>query len=283
VQAALFRLWADGHVEPAEAPPLPFHLLAQQLLALTLQEGSLGGAVWREWLGSPFVLGEDVEARADEVVSFLVNSRFVHLDTGMWTMGTSGDEAFGRRLVRVEPSPVPGYARWRGGTRSLSFELSRAVREVLAGDDPPVALTERAHHALAEARAEASWVNTTGSTVVTDHRGRVRWWTFAGLRANATLATALRSEGIGVSSFDDLSIRAEEGVSADTIADAALSSSSTPTARVEAPRGAAEGLKFAQALPPSLAGEVISHRLEDPIAAAVVRAEPIYRYTDGVG
>ena len=37
--AALLHLWKQGYVEPIVPPPLPYHLLAQQLMALALQEG----------------------------------------------------------------------------------------------------------------------------------------------------------------------------------------------------------------------------------------------------
>ena len=51
VQAAgLIDLWAEGYVEPIEPPPLPLHVLAQQLMALTLQESGIGRADWLEWV-----------------------------------------------------------------------------------------------------------------------------------------------------------------------------------------------------------------------------------------
>jgi len=48
--SGLLRLWHDGYVEPIVPPPEPFHIFAQQLLALALQEGRIGRATWREWL-----------------------------------------------------------------------------------------------------------------------------------------------------------------------------------------------------------------------------------------
>ena len=40
--AALLDLWRSGYVEPVNAPPKPFHILAQQLMALVLQERGIG-------------------------------------------------------------------------------------------------------------------------------------------------------------------------------------------------------------------------------------------------
>ncbi|GAA2454054.1 hypothetical protein GCM10010405_42360 [Streptomyces macrosporus] len=54
--AGLLLLWGRGWVEPVTAPPEPRHLVAQQLLAVTLQEHKLGDRMWHEqWNGlAPF-------------------------------------------------------------------------------------------------------------------------------------------------------------------------------------------------------------------------------------
>jgi hypothetical protein len=50
--AAVMRLWAAGYVEPAAPPPLPLHILAQQVMALALQEHGLIRGAWRAWVGA---------------------------------------------------------------------------------------------------------------------------------------------------------------------------------------------------------------------------------------
>ena len=50
--AGLTRLWKDQFVEPVMPPPAPLHLLAQQILALSLQESGIGVADWAGWVGS---------------------------------------------------------------------------------------------------------------------------------------------------------------------------------------------------------------------------------------
>ena len=50
--AALVRLWNQGFVEPVNAPPKPYHILAQQLMALCLQERGIGRSEWFDWLES---------------------------------------------------------------------------------------------------------------------------------------------------------------------------------------------------------------------------------------
>ena len=46
--AATLALWREGFVEPVAAPPKPFHILAQQLMALVLQERGIGQQAWFE-------------------------------------------------------------------------------------------------------------------------------------------------------------------------------------------------------------------------------------------
>ena len=48
--AGLVELWRSGYVEPAEPPPLPLRILAQQLLALALQERGVGRGDWFQWV-----------------------------------------------------------------------------------------------------------------------------------------------------------------------------------------------------------------------------------------
>ena len=48
---ALVDLWQEGYVEPVVPPSDPYHVFAQQLLTLILQEGGLGRSAWRDWIG----------------------------------------------------------------------------------------------------------------------------------------------------------------------------------------------------------------------------------------
>jgi len=71
--------------------------------------------------------------------------------------------------------------------------LARAARDVLPGADPPVNLTQRAKRILAEVRDERLPAVHPGGTVISRAGEDVRWWTWAGYRANATLAATLSS------------------------------------------------------------------------------------------
>lgn len=137
----LLTAWADGWVEPVKAPPLPLHVLVQQLLALLRQEGALGRRTWSRWLGDPLVLGADVQARLDEVVEHLVETDVLSLDGGLLQLGPEAERRFGRRhyldLTGVFADP-PTLAVLHGRT-----ELGQVhVRSLLRGktDGPAVVL-----------------------------------------------------------------------------------------------------------------------------------------------
>ena len=97
--AGLLRLWASGFVEPAEPPSMPTHLVAQQLLALTLQEADEGLPLtaWTEWLGDPPVLGDAAMARADEVVAHLLAQDWLFSDEGVLGPGRRAEQTIGKR------------------------------------------------------------------------------------------------------------------------------------------------------------------------------------------
>ncbi len=93
--AGLLILWGQGYVEPVVPPPNPFHILAQQLLALTLQEGQIGRRAWQEWLDRlpPFA---DAPA-ADEIVDFMVCRGLLFDDNDLLSMGPGGEASYGWR------------------------------------------------------------------------------------------------------------------------------------------------------------------------------------------
>jgi len=106
--AVLLR-WAEGHIEPINPPPAPFHLVAQQLLALSLQEGGIGRKLWHEWLGEPFALGAEAAAAVPAITDYLVTAGFLVDDGGILGVGEEAEAALGRQhfmeLLSVFTSP----------------------------------------------------------------------------------------------------------------------------------------------------------------------------------
>jgi ATP-dependent Lhr-like helicase len=182
-----------------------------------------------------------------------------------------------RRRAFVEPADGGGVAKWTSGAVSgLSFALTRAMRDVMLGADPPVPLTGRAQAALAKLRDEqASGSVHPGGTLVTREVDGVRWWTWAGYRANATLAATLSSVADPVQRPTDLSVRLREDVTAEAWAGARESvRSDGPLVLPDVDPRAVRGLKFSAVLPERLAVATVAARLADFDGARTVLDEP---------
>jgi ATP-dependent helicase Lhr and Lhr-like helicase len=91
--AALLTLWSRGFVEPVTAPPEPRHIVAQQLLALCLQQGTVGLRDWPEgWNGL-----EPFGRSAEVIVRYLIEHGFLDVDGGLMFVGPEAEKQFGRR------------------------------------------------------------------------------------------------------------------------------------------------------------------------------------------
>ncbi|MFC8515669.1 DEAD/DEAH box helicase [Streptomyces sp. NPDC057257] len=327
--AGLLLMWSRGWVEPVVPPPEPRHLVAQQLLAVTLQQHKLGDQLWdREWNGlAPF------DRSAAPILRFLTEEGFLDSDGGMLFVGPEAERRFGKRhfieltasftappqftvlsgrteigrtdpsvlteerpgprrlllggrswqvtyidwlrkRVFVEPVDGGGIAKWmNGGVVGLSYALTRAMREVLLGTNPSVSLTRRAEASLAEQR-ETDAPNSVhpGGTLITRVGADVRWWTWAGYRANATLAATLQSVTDPLQRPTDSWLRLREDL---TLADwrAAHDNVGETLVLPDVDRRAVRGLKFSAALPERLAVATVAARLADFESARLILGE----------
>ncbi|MFI8502811.1 DEAD/DEAH box helicase [Streptomyces sp. NPDC085524] len=330
--AALLLQWSRGWVEPVIAPPEPRHIVAQQLLALCLQEHRVGDRVWQQWWNGlgPFGSG------AEPIVRHLVDNGYLDQDGGMLFIGPEAERRFGHRhfmnltavftappeftvlngrneigrtdpdllteeiqgprklllagrswLVTyidwsrkrcfVEPADGGGRAKWSGSgfLRVASFELTRAMRDVLLGTDPDVAFTKRAVAALAEARERyLEYVHPGGTLISRRGEGDVRWWTWAGHRTNATLASTLSSVTAPGQRVTDQWIRLREDITAQQWRSAAMEGG-VMLCLPEVSERAVRGLKFSEALPQRLAQATLAARLADEDGARRLLGESV--------
>ncbi|MFD6311580.1 DEAD/DEAH box helicase [Streptomyces nigra] len=329
--AGLLLLWSRGWVEPVIAPPEPRHLVAQQLLAVTLQQHKLGDQLWEEqWNGlAPF------DRSAAPILRHLTEEGFLDSDGGLLFVGPEAERRFGKRhfieltasftappqftvlsgrteigltdpsvlteerpgprrlllggrswqvtyidwtrkRVFVEPADGGGIAKWmNGGIAGLSYALTRAMREVLLGTDPPVSLTRRAEACLTEQR-ENDGPETVhpGGTLVTRVGSDVRWWTWAGYRANATLAATLQPVSDPLQRPTDCWLRLREDLTPAEWRTARENVGESLVLPDVDPR-AVRGLKFSAALPERLAVATVAARLADFESARRVLSEPV--------
>jgi ATP-dependent Lhr-like helicase len=182
-----------------------------------------------------------------------------------------------RRRCFVEPVDEGGRAKWNGfgPERIRSFTLTRAAREVLLGTDPPVLLTRRAQAKLAEARqAHLDVVHPAGTVITRRGDDDVRWWTWAGHRANATLAASLSSVVLRHRLVDDRFVRLRDDLTPQAWR-AAVADAETGLTLPEVDARAVRGLKFAEALPQRLAEATLAARLADEEGARAALREPV--------
>ena len=113
-----------------------------------------------------------------------------------------------------------------------------------------------------------------GSVIVRDRQGDdLRWWTWAGFRANATLAATLTEVVDPVQRFDDSQIRLREDLTRDEWR-ALIADADQRLCLPEVNQKALDGLKFSEALPERLALATLAARLADLDGATSVLQEP---------
>lgn len=95
--AALIELWRRGYVEPVQAPPCPYHILAQQLMALILQERGIGKSQWFSWIARVPGFAQMPPARIDELVDAMVAKGILWSDDGILAFAPEGENTFGRQ------------------------------------------------------------------------------------------------------------------------------------------------------------------------------------------
>ncbi|MGA5000777.1 DEAD/DEAH box helicase [Streptomyces arboris] len=339
--AGLLVQWSRGWVEPVVPPPEPRHIVAQQLLALCLQEGNVGSNLWQEWWNGLGPFGPS----AEPIVKHLVAEGYLDQDGGLFFIGPEAERRFGHRhfmdltavftappqftvlqgraeIGRTDPSllteqvsgprrlllagrnwqvtyidwrrkrcfvePVDdgGKAKWSGAGfgQGASFRVTRAVREVLLGTDPPVNLTRRAQGCLEEAREHFMERVHPGGTLIGREHGKadqLRWWTWAGHRANATLAATLEGTAVPGQRISDHWVRLRGDL---TPADWRLARLDVMErlALPDVDGKAVRGLKFGDALPKRLAEATLSIRLADLESATAALSEPVRFAAGGV-
>jgi ATP-dependent Lhr-like helicase len=190
-----------------------------------------------------------------------------------------------RRRAFVEPSDHGGVTKWSGDSRPYSFELSDAIRRVILGADlPGVTLSRRAVERLALVRDRYERYTDPDNTVVAlDDNARMRWWTFAGARANAVLSAALAvlaPELLETGSFSNLDIALRSDAAAPSVA-AALREArrrfgqDLSAVAPETSERALKKLKFSDMLPADLAVRTLAARAADYEGASRVAVRPV--------
>ena len=167
-------------------------------------------------------------------------------------------------------------SRWIGPGVPFSFDLCRAIRQVLVEGAPGIDISKRARTKLDELRRYFSWVDTKGTVVVRDPAGISRWWTFAGLRANAILGELAGPLRLPTSREDNLAIRLHDDAG---IEDLRRRLDDLPGDAVDdvfpATADGPDSLKFSSCLPEELALRTVRRRGSDARGVRACLSEPI--------
>jgi ATP-dependent Lhr-like helicase len=113
-----------------------------------------------------------------------------------------------------------------------------------------------------------------GGTVITRDGEDVRWWTWAGYRANATLAATLSHLTDGVQRLDDASLRMRGDLTLE-MWKAGIADAVERLCLPDVDERALAGLKFSEALPERLATATLAARMADLDSAMRVIGEPV--------
>ncbi len=166
--AALLLLWGEGFVEPVQPPPQPRHVLAQQLLALALQNGRVGQRTWAEPLAA---LSMATAEETSDIAAWMLRRGHLDEDSGMLFVGPEAERVYGYRHFMEVLSVF---------TSSPQFTIVHGRREI--GQVDPYVLIRKVEGPRVLALAGQGWLVTTvdwsrrrAYVEPSDIRGAARW------------------------------------------------------------------------------------------------------------
>ncbi len=95
--AGLLRLHASGFVEPVRTPDRAFHVLAHQLIALSIQEEGVPESDWWAWLSGAAPFAGIAAADRLELLEHMITEGIVLRTDGRLSLGPRGERLYGFR------------------------------------------------------------------------------------------------------------------------------------------------------------------------------------------
>ena len=174
----------------------------------------------------------------------------------------------------VKPAERGRVPRWPGNPRFLEWEMCQAMRDVLLGEARDAAWTDRAHDVLTRLRIEYDFL-VEGATVLQNYKDGLKWWTFAGGRANLLLARMIEAELGGRCSVSNLAVTLKNEAGESPVGVRELlqrfASEGRPTPldaeRFAGVAGRARYSKFDPCLPEELLNGLLAESTLDPVNA----------------
>lgn len=171
--AGLIDLWSRGYVEPAIPPPRPLHILAQQLLALALQERGIGRTEWFDWVrGVPAFRGLEREV-IEQTVTGMLAKEILWDEAGVLWLGREGQDSYGRKnfldLISVFTS-APLFTVKHAGREVGYVDESTFLARRDDGGPPVLLLAGRAWRV-----SHLDWKRRQAHVEPVEDVGRSRW------------------------------------------------------------------------------------------------------------
>jgi ATP-dependent Lhr-like helicase len=338
---AVVELWQSGYVEPVTAPSTPLHILAQQLMALAVQQRGVTRHTVLRWLDRVPAFAAVSAEQLQQLIDWMVSQELMWDDNGVLWFGRQGEKVYGRRnfmelftvflvppvfevmhgrqhigsvdeivfltkqqgipvlllggrpwqvnhvewsrrIAYVEPAKQLGVARWIGGARPVSSRIAATVRALLTSDEERSYWSQRAVTQMRHLRSTSKWLPTDSTCLVPSTGHGIRWYTFAGTRANLAIATGLQRLLQAPVRSGSISVMIDTGGSVQAVYAAIEQMRQQPVESLlpEIEEAAITGLKFSDCLSPSLARSMLQERYADPEALRACLAEPVLIISD---
>lgn len=169
---ALLDLWESGFVEPVAPPARPLHLFAQQLMALSLQEGGIGIRDWQHWIGRLTSFGQEKLELLESIIAHLLEHQILYSDGVRLSFGDAGQDRYGRRhfleLVSVFTSD-PVFKVMHGRKELGSVDQITFLRH--RGDKPAVLSMGGRSWVV----ASLDWDRREAFVVPAESKGKSQW------------------------------------------------------------------------------------------------------------
>jgi len=107
--AALIDLYRQSYVEPVRASQAAYHILAQQLMALAVQNGGTSAVDWFQWVAGATVFAHVTSDDRTALVQHMLDHEILADQEGRLWLGPQGEKKYGhgnfRELYAVFDSP----------------------------------------------------------------------------------------------------------------------------------------------------------------------------------
>lgn len=204
--AALLSLWHSGFVEPVQPPQAPYHLLAQQILAMLLERRSCDRATLLGKLTQTPPFRSMCREAVESVLDFMLTTDVLAQDQGILWFGLEGEKRYGfRNFIKLSSIfDTPPMFSVRSGSADLGF-----VDEITfqRGMEEQVLLLSGRSWLV----RSVDWKRRIVQVEPTDMQGKSNW-AGSGPVLSYEMCTAIREQLAGDKVPDFWSKRAKEGM-----------------------------------------------------------------------